>query len=50
MNSPRVTELPRRLEPVARDPFVEREAADVVALRPSAEDARPAPQPPRRAA
>jgi hypothetical protein len=52
MNSPRVIELPRRLEPVSRDPFLDR-LADVVELRPrrDAESLRqPAPPPPLRAA
>jgi hypothetical protein len=49
MNSPRVIELPRRLEAVSLDPFVERGLAEVVALRPRT-DAQPAPQPPPRAA
>jgi hypothetical protein len=49
MNSPRVTELPRRLEPVARDPFLERAVAgELVVLRPPA--AREAAPPPPRAA
>jgi hypothetical protein len=53
MNSPRVIELPRRLEPVSRDPFLEGTGADVVELRPRVEATplrHPAPQPPLRAA
>jgi hypothetical protein len=49
MNSPRVTELPRRLEPVAQDPFAERDGADVTPLRPPAKTP-PAPQEPPPAA
>ena len=48
MNSPRVIELPRRLEAVDPDPFLDR-PADVVALRPRHDDP-PAPRPPLRAA
>ena len=51
MTSPRVIELPRRLEPVARDPFLDRVAllAEVVPLHPP--DPEPSgPQPPLRAA
>jgi hypothetical protein len=48
MDSPRVIELPRRLEAVARDPFLERDA-DVIELRPRAEGP-PEPRPPLRAA
>jgi hypothetical protein len=44
MNSPRVIELPRRLEPVAQDPFAERPPADVTPLRPPA-DAPPSEPP-----
>jgi hypothetical protein len=53
MNSPRVIELPRRLEPVVSDPFLDRAVGEVVTLRPRSEsDERrePAPRPPRRAA
>jgi hypothetical protein len=51
MNSPRVIELPRRLEPIARDPFLDRPVAEVVALRPEADERREsAPSPPLRAA
>lgn len=51
MTSPRVTELPRRLEPVSRDPFLERKAgiAELVPLRRPAQDPEK-PQPPLRAA
>jgi hypothetical protein len=49
MNSPRVIELPRRLEPVARDPFAERAPADVTPLRPPADAPPSEPQPPRAA-
>ena len=58
MTSPRVIELPRRLEPVARDTFLGAVEAgapravsylgNVVALRPR--DGRGAPVPPRPAA
>jgi hypothetical protein len=48
MNSPRVIELPRRLEPVASDPFVERAPAVVTPLRPGT-DSPSEPQPPRAA-
>lgn len=57
MTSPRVVELPRRLEPVSRDTFCDRSTplrvADVIPLRPRvAPELRrpPAPQPPRAAA
>ena len=50
MDSPRVIELPRRLEPVARDPFLDRAVADVVELRPRGAEDQPEPQPPLRAA
>jgi hypothetical protein len=49
MNSPRVIELPRRLEPVASDPFAERDAADVTPLRPPADTPPSEPQPPSAA-
>ena len=48
MNSPRVIELPRRLEAVGRDTFAEREPADVTPLRPAAQTP-PKPQPPQAA-
>jgi hypothetical protein len=47
MNSPRVIELPRRLEAVSRDPFLERDA-EIVPLRQPAQPGEP--QPPLRAA
>jgi hypothetical protein len=47
MNSPRVIELPRRLEAVSRDSFLER-AAEVVPLRQPPQPGEP--QPPLRAA
>ena len=47
MNSPRVIELPRRLEAVSRDSFLER-VAEVVPLRQPAQPGEP--QPPVRAA
>gem|GEM_PF-2413067 len=52
MNSPRVIELPRRMEPVIGDSFLERSASgEVVALRPPRAEREPAPQPsPRRLA
>ena len=62
MTTPRVTELPRRLESVGRDTFLDAvvldfpqppaRAANVVALRPPSAIARlrpPAPQPPAAA-
>jgi hypothetical protein len=58
MTSPRVIELPRRLEPVVRDTFLGSTGAgvshiaNVVPLRPrqaAGVRQRPAPQPPRAA-
>jgi hypothetical protein len=48
MNSPRVIELPRRLEPVSRDSFLER--LGTVSVLPSQQRDQAQPQPPRRAA
>jgi hypothetical protein len=51
MNSPRVIYLPRRLEPVETDPFLDRGPAAVLALRPAPEpQTKAVPRPPLRAA
>jgi hypothetical protein len=51
MNSPRVIELPRRLEPVSRDSFLEHRATVIVLpSRQQAQAQAQPPQPPRRAA
>ena len=48
MDSPRVIELPRRLEPISKDNFADRPTAEqVIVLRPR--DERDEPEPPRAA-